>query len=301
MRIAQPFEFHNGGQIAFNPGAVSGNADFGMLYLGVGDGGGLGDPLDLSQDLGQVFGKILRIDPLGTNSATGRYGVPADNPFIAVPGALGEIYAYGLRNPQNLSWDMRTGRLFVADIGEATVEEINVVAPGANLGWDHWEGSFRLRSGKATSPQTPVISLRNPRADAAVTYPVIEFDQRDPLFMINSSAVTGPIVYRHHATPPLAGCVLFGELVSGEVFSFNADDLPDGGQDAIRRVLFRHDGEVKSFLRIVEEKVAAQGRKARRRTDLRFGTGPGGQLFLLNKHDNTIRRLVAVEHSPRGN
>ena len=214
---------------------------------------------------------------------------------------LGEIYAYGLRNPQNLRWDMRTGRLFVADIGEATVEEINVVAPGANLGWDHWEGSFRLRSGEGTFHQTPVISLRNPRADAAVTYPVIEFDQRDPLFMKNSSAVTGPIVYRHHAIPHLTGSVLFGELVSGEVFFFSAEDLPDGGQDGIRRVLLRHDGEIKSFLRMVEEKVAAQNQKPKGRTDLRFGTGPDGQLFLLNKHDNTIRRLVAVEYPLRSN
>ena len=320
LRIGQPLKDHNGGQIAFNPGAVSGNADFGMLYLGTGDGGGNGDPLDLSQDLGQVFGKILRIDPLGTNSATGRYGVPADNPFIANPRALGEIYAYGLRNPQNLSWDMRTGRIFVADIGPATVEEINVVTPGANLGWDHWEGSFllvdywrtiarRVRDhilsiwdGKFfVSNDRRAISLRNPRADAAVTYPVVEFDQRDPLFDDRFVAVTGPVVYRHHAIPPLTGRVLFGELVSGEVFFFNADDLPDGGQDAVRRVLLRHDGEVKSFRRMVEEKVAAQGRKARRRTDLRFGTGPDGQLFLLNKHDSTIRRLVAVEHPPRGN
>ena len=319
MRIGQPLKDHNGGQIAFNPGAVSGNADFGMLYVGVGDGGGRGDPLDLSQDLGQVFGKILRIDPLGTNSATGRYGIPADNPFIAAPRALGEIYAYGLRHPQNLSWDTRTGHLIVADIGQATVEEINVVAPGANLGWDHWEGSFRLVDYWRTVARRvrdhvlsiwddtfPVtndrraVSLRNPRADAAVTYPMVEFDHQDPLFG-RLVAVTGPVVYRHHAIPPLADCVLFGELVSGEVFSFNADDLPDGGQDAVRRVLFRHDGEVKSFLRMVEEKVARQGRKANGRTDLRFGTGPDGQLFLLNKHDNTIRRLVAVEHSPRGN
>ena len=320
MRIGQPLKDHNGGQIAFNPGAVSGNADFGMLYLGVGDGGGLGDPLDLSQDLSQVFGKILRIDPLGMNSATGRYGVPADNPFIAAPRALGEIYAYGLRSPQNLSWDVRTGRLFVADIGEATVEEINVVAPGANLGWDHWEGSFRLVDYWRTvarrvrdhvlsiwddtfhvTNDRRAVSLRNPRADAAVTYPVVEFDQRDPLFRGPFVAVTGPVVYRHHAIPPLAGCVLFGELVSGEVFSFNADDLPEGGQEAVRRVLFRHDGEVKSFLRMVGEKVAAQGRKLKGRTDLRFGTGPDGQLFLLNKHDNTIRRLVAVERPSRGN
>ena len=319
MRIGQPFEWHNGRQIAFNPGAVSGDADFGLLYLAVGDGGYSGDPLNLSQDLGQVFGKILRIDPLGTNSATGTYGIPANNPFIAPPPALGEIYAYGLRSPQDLSWDPCTGRLFVADAGQHTIEEVNMVVPGANLGWNLWEGSFRFEDYWQTiarrvrdyvlsiwdgtfhvTNHQHVISLRNPRADAAVTYPVIEFDHLDPLFGKRSHAVTGPVVYRHQAIPPLTGRVLFGELVSGEVFYFNGDNLPDGGQDAIRRVLFRHDGEVKSFLRMVREKAVAQGRMPGRRADLRFGTGPDGQLFLLNKHDNTIRRLVAVEHSPRG-
>lgn len=321
MRIGQPYKDHNGGQIAFNPGAVPGNADFGLLYLSVGDGGGAGDPLDLSQDIGRVFGKILRIDPLGTNSATGHYGIPVNNPFIADIHAVGEIYAYGLRNPQNLSWDMRTGRLFVADIGQLTVEEVNVVTPGANLGWDHWEGSFRLvdywrtiarrvrdygisiwngRFSFSLDNDRRVVSLRNPRADATLTYPVVEFDHRDPLFGGRFVAVTGPIVYRHHAIPHLTGCVLFGDLVSGQVFYFNADDLPDGGQDAIRRVLFRHDGAVKSFQQIVDEKVAEQGRTSEGRTDLRFGTGSRGQLFLLNKIDSTIRRVVAVESPPHG-
>lgn len=280
---------------------------------------GVGDPLDLAQDLGQVFGKILRIDPLGMNSTTGHYGIPAKNPFIADPRALGEVYVFGLRNPQNLSWDMHTGHLFVADIGEATVDEINMIMPGANLGWDHWEGSFRLVDYWRTiarrvrdhilsiwdgtfsvSNDRRAVSLQNPRADTTVTYPVIEFDHQDPLFG-QDVAVTGPIVYRHRAIPHLAGCVLFGDMVSGEVFYFNADDLPDGGQDAIRRMLFRRDGEVKSFLRMVEEKVAAQGRRPMGRADLRLGTGPDGQLFLLNKHDSTIRRVVTVEHPPRDN
>ena len=295
MRIGQPSKLHNGGQIAFNPGAVSGDADFGLLYLAIGDGGLDADLASLPQDLGQVFGKILRIDPLGTNSAAGRYGIPANNPFIDPPPlpALGEIYAYGLRSPQNLSWDPYTGHLFVADIGHITVEEVNMVMLGANLGWSRWEGSFRR--------DQSAISLRNPRADAAVTYPVVEFDQQDPLFG-RLVAVTGPVVYRHHAIPNLTNRVLFGEMVSGEVFYFNADDLPDGGQDAIRRVLFHHAGKVKSFLQMVKEKVAWQGRKLKKmRADVRFGTGRNGQIFLLNKSDSTIRRVVPVEHPPRDN
>ena len=316
MRIEQPYRIHNGGQIAFKPGAVPGDPDFGLLYLGVGDGGGPWDPLNLSQNLGRVFGKILRIDPLGTNSANGRYGVPADNPFTLDSCALAEIWAYGVRNPENLAWDARTGALLVADIGAATVEEINVVAPGANLGWDDWEGSFRLVNGWRTVAErmryllwtwsgwdghyhySRTVSLRNPRAAARVTYPVVEFDHLDPLFggegEENLVAVTGPVVYRHEAIPQLNGRVLFGNLANGETFHVDADDLPDGGQEAIRRVLFSHDGEVKPLLRIIKEGHCAERAGYRQpHVSLRFGTGPAGGLFLLNGCDNVIRRVVA--------
>ena len=292
MRIEQPHMSHNGGQIAFNPRALPGDADFGLLYMGVADGGNRGLCYTRPQDLGKVFGKILRIDPIGTNSANGHYGIPADNPFVMDSRALGEIYAYGLRNPQNLSWDMRTGGLFVADIGYQTVEEINVIMhAGANLGWDNWEGSFPGRSGRDPDQGS---------TNTAITYPAVEFDHVDPLFG-KLVAVSGPIVYRHDAIPDLADRVLFGNLPTGEVFYFNADNLPDGGQDAIRRVLLSHDGEVKSFLRIVEEKIATEGGTSIGRADLRFGTGPDGQLFLLNKHDGTIRRVVAMKPPTHNN
>ena len=144
FRLAQPFANHNGGHIAFNPLASAGDADFGLLYIGFADGGSGGDPLSLAQNLGSAFGKILRIDPLGTNSANGKYGIPAGEPVRQRRNAeaLGEIYAYGVRNPQRFSWDPKNGNMFVADIGQNIVEEISPVTAGANLGWNVWEGSF---------------------------------------------------------------------------------------------------------------------------------------------------------------
>ncbi|HEV3139048.1 MAG TPA: PQQ-dependent sugar dehydrogenase, partial [Vicinamibacterales bacterium] len=99
IRVAHPFANHNGGEIAFNPLAASGSSEFGLLYVGSADGGSGGDPYNAAQNLKSVFGKILRIDPLGRNSANGRYGIPASNPFAGNPDALGEIYSYGHRNP----------------------------------------------------------------------------------------------------------------------------------------------------------------------------------------------------------
>ncbi len=285
LRLAQPFPNHNAGHIAFNPLTGAGTPESGLLYVGVADGGSGGDPYNHAQNLASAFGKILRIDPLGRNSGNGRYGIPAANPFAGDGRAdtLGEIYAYGLRNPQRFTWDAKTGTMYVADIGQNIVEEVSPVTRGANLGWNRWEASFRHANRS--------IDMANPRSEAGMTWPVVEFDHRDPLF--TRSAVTGVHVYRGTAIPQLAHLLLFGDMPSGELFYVDADRLPaGGGQSAIRRVLFNHDGSRKTLLQLIHEKNKAQGAVAAPRADIKFGVGPQEQVFLLNKGDGTIRVLV---------
>jgi hypothetical protein len=286
IRFRQPFANHNAGHLSFNPLATPGSADYGLLYMGVADGGSGGDPLRLAQNLSSGFGKIFRVDPLGSGSPNGEYGIPASNPFVndGTAATLGEIYAYGVRNPQRFAWDSRNGNLFLADIGQNIVEEVSLVTAGANLGWNEWEGSYKFISRQE-------VSLANPRGDAKVVYPVVEYGQPDPLLQ-PSSAVTGMIVYRATAIKALTNLVLFGDNPSGEVFYFNADKLPQGGQDAIRRVLFMHNGTAKTLLEVIKQKNMAQGKPPATRADLRFGTGPNDQIFLLNKRDGTIRTIV---------
>ncbi len=286
IRVEQPFANHNCGQLAFNPLARPGAPDYGLLYMGFADGGSGGDPLDLAQNLGSIFGKLLRIDPLGTDSANGKYGIPPANPFAGDNDArtLGEIYAYGLRNPQRFAWDPANGNLFLADIGQNIVEEVDLVTAGANLGWNDWEGSFAFISRQE-------VSLAKQRGDAKVTYPVVEYGQPDPLLQ-GSSAVTLGYVYRGTAIPQLRNLLLFGDNPSGEIFYVNADALPGGGQDPIRRVLFTHSGTTKTLLELIREKNAAQGKTAATRADLRFGQGPEGQILVLNKRDGIVRLLV---------
>ena len=286
LRQQQPFGNHNGGQLSFNPTASPGTSDFGMLYVGSADGGSGGDPLNLSQDLSSAFGKILRIDPLGSNSANGRYGIPGDNPFAGdgSDDTLGEIYAYGARNPQRFAWDPETGKMFMADIGQNIVEELSLVEAGDNLGWNTWEGSFRFVSRSE-------VRLENRRGDPDVRYPVAEYGQLDPLLQ-RQSAATGVHVYRSQAIPQLADLILFGDNPSGEIFYIRADEIPDGGQDVIRRILLSDDGQAKTLLQVIREANAAQGREAATRADLRFGSGPDGQVLLLNKRDGVIRLLV---------
>jgi hypothetical protein len=286
IRFEQPFANHNGGQIIFNPLSTARDADFGLLYVGSADGGSGGDPLLVGQNMRSAFGKILRIDPLGSNSANRKYGIPASNPFVndGKEDTLGEIYASGVRNPQRLFWDSKTRMMFVAEIGQNIVEEISPVTAGANLGWNVWEGSFRFAKGQVT--------IDDPRADKSMTYPIVEFGHSDPLLQ-RGAAITGGLVYRHKTIPQLAGLLIFGDIVSGEIFYVNGDKLPDGGQDAVRRILLDSgSGDAKTLLQHVQATNEKQGKKPAARADLRFGTGPDGQVFILNKRDGVIRLLV---------
>ena len=288
IRLEQPFANHNAGHLTFNPLATAQSPDFGLLYMGFADGGSGGDPTNMAQNLGFPFGKILRLDPLGSNSANGKYGIPKDNPFAndGKTETLGEIYAYGLRNPQRIFWDPSNRNMFISDIGQNTVEEVSPVTAGANLGWNIWEGSFKFVSGRPGG-----VDAGAPRSDASVTFPVAEYGQVDPLLQ-NSSAAIGGLVYRQKTIPQLANLLLFGDNPSGEIFYVNADKLPKGGQEAIRRVLLDDNGTRKTVLQVIKEKNTAQGRMPAARVDLRFGEGPEGRVFIINKRDGIIRELL---------
>jgi hypothetical protein len=284
IRWRDPFQNHNGGMLAFNPLAQPNSPDFGLLYMGVADGGSGGDPLNMAQNLGIAFGKIFRIDPLGNDSANKKYGIPPDNPMRKTPGALPEIYAFGVRNPQRFAWDPRNGAMFLADIGQGTVEEVSRVTSGANLGWNLWEGSYRYAGREG-------VALDNRRGDPKVTYPLVEWGQLDPLLQTQSAA-GGLVVYRGNQIPQLANLLIFADMPSGELFYVNADHLPSGGQDAIRRILLNEGGTAKTFLEVIRAKNMQQGKMPATRAELRMNMGPDDQIFLLNKGDSTIRVLT---------
>ena len=285
IRLRQPYANHNAGHVAFNPLAVNG-PEYGLLYMGIADGGSGGDPLEMSQNLASAFGKVFRIDPLGNNSANKKYGIPPANPFVDDnnPNTLGEIYASGVRNPQRFGWDPRNAAMYVADIGQNIVEEISPVTRGANLGWNDWEGSFAFISRQG-------VSMEKQRGDPKMTYPVVEYSHSDPL-LLGNAAVTGVVVYRGTQIPQLANLVLFGDNPSGEIFYFNADKVPNGGQDPIRRVMLMDKGTAKTLLGVIRARANASGGRQPARADLRFGTGPDNQVFLLNKQDGVVRLLT---------
>jgi hypothetical protein len=282
FRVAHPFPNHNGGMIAFNPLARRGQPEYGLLYIGSADGGAGGDPYNHAQNLKAIFGKILRIDPLGKNSKNGKYGIPANNPFAKNPDALGEIYSYGHRNPQRFSWDPKNGNMFEAEIGQNINEEINQIVAGGNYGWNVWEGSFKYYNRE--------VSTDDQRADPKMIYPIVDFDHTDPLLQ-RLAAATGIYAYRDKAVPQLTNKLIFGDNPSGEIFYVDADNLPKGGQN-FHRILFNDKGETKTLLQIIKDKNMQQGKMVATRADLRMGIGPNGQLFILNKHDGTIRLIM---------
>jgi glucose/arabinose dehydrogenase len=226
LHVTQPYANHNGGWIGFDPD--------GMLLIALGDGGSGGDPENRASDLGQLLGKMLRIDVLG-GAADEPYAIPADNPFVGRAGARPEILDYGLRNPFRDSFDLETGDLWIGDVGQGKWEEIDVARAGAkglDFGWRRWEGGHCFNPPTGCDP-------------TGVTMPVAEYPH--PL----GCAVIGGVVYRGDAIPALRGAYLFSDNCSGTLWAIDAAlDAPQAPitlletRRAISSIGFDEDGEV---------------------------------------------------------
>lgn len=195
LTVPQPASNHNGGMLAFGPG--------GSLFIAMGDGGGAGDPSNLAQNPGTVLGKLLRI---GVDGAA-PYAVPSTNPF-ARGGGRREIFAMGFRNPWRFSFDRLTGQIYLGDVGQEGVEEINVVVTGGNYGWRLKEGEtcFEPAAGCELVP-----GLRSPIASYA------HVDGR--------CSITGGYVYRGAAIPALQGTYVFADFCTGEIMGLAGGQL----------------------------------------------------------------------------
>jgi glucose/arabinose dehydrogenase len=184
---------HNGGHALFGPD--------GMLYIGTGDGGGAGDQQNNGQNRNALLGKLLRIDV----SRGDPYAIPPNNPFVGQSGARGEIWAYGLRNPWRIAFDRPGGQLYIADVGQGSIEEVSVVpaaTAGANFGWRIMEG------GQCYNPSTNCDRT-------GLTLPTLTYTHAG-----GACSVTGGIVYRGQRIPELRGHYFYGDYCAGWVRSF---------------------------------------------------------------------------------
>lgn len=197
LEVDQPSKHHQGGTLVFG--------EDGFLYIGLGDGGPLGDPDKQGQNTSTLLATIIRID-VANASVAEPYRIPADNPFAGLAAPVrGEIWAYGLRNPWNFSFDQLTGDLWVGDVGSHNWEEINVVKRGRNYGWSVMEGFHCF-------PATQTVCDQSGK-----DLPLFEYAHGP------ECAIVGGHVYRGHLVPDLVGRYIYGDFCTGRVWGLSYD------------------------------------------------------------------------------
>jgi hypothetical protein len=291
LRLGFATRIHGIQQIAFNPTAGRGDEDYGLLYIAAGDGG-IGFETEAPQDLSTPQGKLLRIDPAGNDSASGKYGIPRANPFVGRTGVLGEIYAYGLRDPHRFSWDSAGGhRMFLGHIGEKDIEMVYDVLPGDNFGWSKREGRFVYDN----ADRCHLYPLPADDARYGYVYPLAEFDHdRPPELACGADAghaISGGFMYRGPIAR-LRGKYIFGDLVDGRVFYLEERDMR---RDPARRATIYE-------MTVVDrsgEELAVPQLVGDARVDLRFGTDSRHNLYLLAKADGKIWRVTGAREISR--
>lgn len=291
LRLGYATQIHAIQQIDFNPTADRHDKDYGLLYIASGDGG-IGVNGGEPQNLATPQGKILRIDPAGTNSDNGRYGIPRSNPFVGDEGAIGEIYAYGMRDPHRFSWD-RGGkhRLLLGHIGEKDIEAIYDVKAGDNLGWSEREGTFTFDK----SDPCNLYPLPADDDTFGYVYPVAQYDHNPPPGYPCGAdvgrAVSGGFVYRGHDIPQLRGKYVFADLVDGRVFYTEEKQMRRGKKPAKIHELAIFDGRQETTMPVLADD---------RRVDLRIGTDDDGELYLLSKANGKIWTVEGTRQIKRG-
>jgi glucose/arabinose dehydrogenase len=220
-----------------------------MLYIGSGDGdsNNIKRP-DLVHNKQTMLGTIIRINPLGNNSKNKQYGIPADNPFVkdSNPKVVKEIYAHGFRNPHRMAWDTQNNRMLVADIGEANIEELNIVINGGDYGWPQREGQYRIDTRetlrkiyKITSEEQKIYSL---------PFAVYDHDE-------DRHAISGGFIYEGNLKA-LQHKYIFGDIVNGNLFYVNIDaNLSDS---RVYELAFTINGEPADALNMYGRKKRAQ-------------------------------------------
>lgn len=268
---------HGMQEICFNPLAKPGTKDYGLLYIGVGEGGAVENGFSsLAHNKGKVYGTLLRIDPAGRNSQNGKYGIPKDNPFANnTNGTLQEIYAYGFRNPHRISW-LQNGDLIVTNIGHSNIESLNLIVPGADYGWPIREGNFLIKANGNLSKLYPL-----PKDDSTyhIIYPIAEYDHDE------GKAICGGYEYTGNKISALKGKFLFGDIPTGRLFYIETKDINKAKQAIIKEWKISYNGTVNTLKNICGDS----------RVDLHFGKDQSGEMYILTKADGKIYRIIGAK------
>lgn len=273
LRVDMVSGGHTFQQVTFNPLAKPNTPDYGMLYLGIGDGVSAmrGYPF-ICDDNTRIWSSVIRIDPLGRNSTNGKYGIPKDNPFVNSPNELDEIWASGFRNPHRITWDETgTGKMIITNIGQHSLEEANIGIAGADYGWPNREGTFLFDVDANIELVYPL-----PEGEDDYTYPVIQYDHDE------GSAISGGFVYAGSKIPKLRGKYIFGDMTRGYLYYSEIKEMIPGQQAPIYRLNVSINGSSSDMETISESQ----------RVDLRIGIDSDRELYLFSKGNGGIYKIV---------
>ncbi|HRI22455.1 MAG TPA: PQQ-dependent sugar dehydrogenase [Panacibacter sp.] len=275
LRINFVTGIHGVQEITFNPLAKPADEDYGLLYIGVGEGGAVeeGYPF-IAHSKENIWGTVLRIDPAGKNSSNGQYGIPPQNPFVrdANSKTLKEIYAYGFRNPHRITWS-KAGQMLVSNVGHGNIESLNLILPGLDYGWPIREGSFVVNP---YGDLNKIYPLTSNDSIYRITYPVAEYDHDE------GKAISGGYEYLGNNIPALQGKFLFGDIPTGRLFYVDMADIKQGRQASIKEWNIAINGKEKTL------KVLCGSD----RVDLHFGRDAKGELYILTKADGRVYKLI---------
>ncbi len=281
MRIDMVSGIHGVQEIIFNPGTKPGDEDYGLLYIGVGDGGSTENGYAfLTHHPDRIWGTILRIDPLGKNSMNGQYGIPPGNPFVRNPdpGTVREIYADGFRNPNRITWTQQ-GTMIATNIGQANIEAIDIILKGQDYGWPNREGKFLMH------PEGEINNLFPLPANDSIfhiTYPAAVYDHDE------GNAIAGGFEYEGRTIPRLRGKYLFGDIPTGRLFYVDIKDLNPGKTAPVKEWFVSLNGKRQTLREICGQD----------RVDLRFARDAKGELLIFTKPDGKIYRLTKESDAP---
>lgn len=275
FRVNMVGQSHGVQEITFNPLARPGDEAYGLLYIGIGDGGSAERGiLHINKGPENIWSSIVRIDPDGRNSKNGKYGIPESNPFAGSnnPKALGEVYAFGFRNPHRISWT-HSGKMLASNIGQHHIEELNLILPGHDYGWPLREGSFVIDLKKSTRHLYPLSA----DDDAyGIDYAVAEYDHDE------GNAIIGGYEYQGSTIPELKGKYLFGDMVNGRLFYVEEADIKPGIPAPMREWYISLNGKKTSFKELCDEE----------RLSMRFGRDHEGEIYISTMPDGKIYKLV---------
>ncbi len=270
LRIDNASQAHGMQELTFNPNSKKGDPDYGLLYIGYGDGGTAEKRFAaISNHQGRgIYSSILRIDPAGKDGKNGKFGIPKINPFAGKPGMAGEVLAYGFRNPNRVFWDDK-GNLHATDIGQHSIEEINRIEQGKFYGWPIREGTFTINPFGSFRTLYPL-----PADDQkfGVTYPLIQLEHDETVAVIGGYVMPDG---------PLKGMFVFGDVPSGRLFFADLSERPS---PKVQTWGITYQGKEMTLKELCGSD----------RVDLKFGSDHTGQVYIMSKADGKVYRIKGI-------